>query len=193
MKRRSNKGTGCGTRWSAGEDRIVRSFYPNYPEMQRRLVSRSYCAIRNRARKLGIATARHVWTNRDEAKLRRLYLQGATRAEVDAAFPLLTRCQICSKAGHIRLVRARRTPYPLGIPPLDDVRKQATALGLTWRKLDKIAKTGRYFQQTTRRVDWDHLAKAVEKLGGRIEITWRSDDGLSPRSELQDGRAETSR
>jgi hypothetical protein len=148
--------------------------------MQRRLVSRSYYAIRNRARKLGVAASRHVWTNHDVAKLRTLYLQGATRAEVSAAFPHLTRCQICSKAGHIRLARARRAPYVLGIPPLDEIRKQATALGLTWRKLDKIAKTGRYFQQTTRRVDWDHLAKAVEKLGGRIEITWRSDGAASP-------------
>lgn len=178
MKRRSNKGIGGGTRWSASEDRIVRKFYPDYPEMQRRLVSRSYGAIRNRARKLGVAAPRHVWTNRDVAKLRALYLQGATRAEVSAAFPHLTRCQICSKAGHIRLVRARRTPHMLGIPPLDEIRKQAAQRGWTLRKLDKMARTGRYFQQTTRRVDWDHLARAVEKLGGTIEIAWQSDDAL---------------
>lgn len=188
MKRRPYRGSGGGTRWSASEDRIVRKFYPDYSEMQRRLASRSYYAIRSRARKLGIAAPRHIWTNRDVTKLRTLYLQGATRAEVCAAFPHLTRCQICGKAGHIRLVRARKTPYLLDIPPLDEVRKQATALGLTWRKLDKIAKTGRYFQQTTRRVDWDHLARAVEKLSGRIEITWRSNDGLSPRSEFRDRR-----
>jgi hypothetical protein len=143
--------------------------------MQRRLVSRSYCAIRNRARKLGVAASRHIWTNHDVTKLRTLYLQGATRAEVSAAFPHLTRCQICSKAGHIRLVRTRKTPYVLGIAPLDELRKQAAHRGWSLRKLDKIAKTGRYFQQTTRRVDWDHLAKAVEKLGGRIEIRWLSE------------------
>jgi hypothetical protein len=111
----------------------------------------------------------------DVAKLQTLYLQGATRAEVAAAFPRLTQCQICSKAGHLRLVRARRIPYVLGIPPLDEIRKQAALRGWTLRKLDKMAKTGRYFQQTTRRVDWDQLAKAGEMLGGIIEITWLSE------------------
>jgi hypothetical protein len=76
----------------------------------------------------------------------------------------------------IRLVRARRTPYVLGIPPLDEIRKQATLRGWTLRKLDKMARTGRYFQQTTRRVDWDQLARAVKKLGGTIEIAWQSDE-----------------
>jgi hypothetical protein len=56
----------------------------------------------------------------------------------------------------------------------DIVRKQAVIRGWIWRKLDKLAKTGRYFQQTTRRVDWDHLAKAIEILGGTIEIAWLS-------------------
>lgn len=171
MKGRSCERAGSGTRWSTGEDRIVRRFYPDYPEMQRRLAWRSYYAIRNRARKLGIATVRHIWTNREEAKLRSLYLEGVRRTEVEAAFPFLTRCQICSKATHIRLVRARRILI-LGILALDEIRAQATRRGWTLRKLDTMAKTGRYFQQTTRRVDWGHVHKAVEVLGGVIVITW---------------------
>lgn len=176
MKRHARKKVSSGARWSAGNDRIIKTFYPSYPQMQRRLVSRSYSAIRSRTRTLGIAIPRHVWTNRDEAKLRKLYLQGATRAEVAAAFPSLTQCQICSKAAHIRLVRARRTPHVLGIPPLDEVRERAALRGWTLRKLDKVAKTGRYFQQTTRRIDWNHLAKAVEVLGGTIAFIWLPHD-----------------
>jgi len=164
-----------GKHWSAGEDRIIRTLYPDYPQMQRCLPKRSYSAIRSRARKLGVAAKRHVWTNRNVATLRTLYLQGATRADINAAFPNLTQCQICSKAAHIRLVRARRTPHALGIPPLDEVRKQAALRGWTLRKLDKAAKTGRYFQQTTRRVDWNHLAKAAKVLRGEIKITWFPD------------------
>jgi hypothetical protein len=166
-----------GTQWAARDDRIITKFYPNYPKMQRRLASRSYSAIRNRARTLGVAATRHVWTNHNEGKLRRLYLQGASRAEVNAAFPNLTQCQICSKAAHLRLVRARRAPYVLGIPALDEVRKKAALQGWSLRKLDKLAKTGRYFQQTTRRVDWDCLAKAAAVLGGEIKIEWLRDDG----------------
>lgn len=82
--------------------------------------------------------------------------------------------QVASKARHIRLVREQREPYILGVPAIDIVRKQAVIRGWTWRKLDKFAKTGRYFQQTTRRVDWDHLAKAIKILGGTIEIAWLS-------------------
>jgi hypothetical protein len=60
----------------------------------------------------------------------------------------------------------------LDIPSLDEVRKQAALRGWTLRKLDKVAKTGRYFQQTTRRIDWKRIARAVEVLGGAIDITW---------------------
>lgn len=64
----------------------------------------------------------------------------------------------------------------LGIQAIDMVREQAAIRGWTWRKLDELAKTGRYFQQTTRRVDWGHLAKAIKILGGTIEIVWLSDE-----------------
>lgn len=113
--------------------------------------------------------------NSEVTKLRALYLRGATCAEVAAAFPGFRPHQITSKARHIRLVRGQREPYALGIPPIDTVREQAAIRGWTWRRLDKLAKTGRYFQQTTRRVDWDHLARAIEVLGGTIDIDWLSD------------------
>lgn len=174
MSRRFYRRVSSGKRWSVREDQTLAMLYPDYGEIQRRLKRRSYYAIRGRARTLGIVTRRHVWTHPEVKRLRTLYRRGATRAEANAAFPGLSQSQICSKARHIRLVRARRDPYKLGVVPLDAVRKQATARGLSWRKLDKIAKTGRYFQQTTRRVDWAHLARAIEKLGGTIEIAWRS-------------------
>lgn len=161
-----------GKRWSAKDDKILEALYPHYQKILKRLKNRSYWAIRNRARRLGIATKRHIWTNREIAKLQALYARGATRAEVSRQFPALTCSQICAKAGHIRLVRARNDPYKLGIGPLDDIRKKAAVQGLTWRQLDKIAGTKRYFQQTTRRVDWDYISRAIEKLGGTIEITW---------------------
>jgi hypothetical protein len=176
MMTRVCKRTSSGTRWSTGNDRIIQTLYPDYPEMRRRLRNRSYYAIRNRARYLGVAVSRYIWTNHDKDKLRKLYLCGATRAEVAAAFPYLTQSQICSKAGHIGLLRARRPPHVLGIPPLDDVRRRAAVRGWTLRRLDKAAKTGRYFQQTTRRIDWNHIARAVGVLEGAIDISWLRDN-----------------
>ena len=174
MRRHFRRRASSGARWSADEDQIIARFYPNYAELQRRLRARSYYAIRNRARMLGVARRRHVWTSSEVTKLRALYFRGATSAEIVAAFPGHSSRQIVSKARHIRLVRGPREPYVLGVPPIDTVREQAAIRGWTWRKLDKFAKTGRYFQQTTRRVDWGHLAKAIELLGGKIEIAWLS-------------------
>jgi hypothetical protein len=174
VKRYFRRRVSSGARWSTGEDRIIATFYPDYAKMQRRLRARSYYAIRNRARILGVATRRHVWTGPEIARLQTLYLRGATCAEVAAAFPGFSSRQVASKARHVRLVRGQREPYILGVPPIDTVRKQAVVQGCTWRKLDKLAKTGRYFQQTTRRVDWGHLAKAIEILGGTIKIAWLS-------------------
>lgn len=175
MRRYFRKRASSGKRWLSREDQIIRNLYPNYAEMQRRLRSRSYYAIRNRARALDVVTRRHVWTNSEVTKLRALYLRGATRAEVSATFPRFESHQITSKARHIRLVRGQRKPYALGVAPIDTVREEAAIQGLTFRKLDKLAKTGRYFQQTTRRIDWGHLAKAIKVLGGAIEIDWLSD------------------
>ena len=175
MRRYIRKRASSGKRWSAQEDRIILILYPDYTEMQRHLRSRSYYAIRARARVLGVVIQRHVWTNSEVTKLRALYLRGATCTEVAKAFPGLRPRQITSKARHIRLVRGQREPYALGIPPIDTVREQAAIRGWTWRKLDNLAKTGRYFQQTTRRVDWGHLARAIEVLGGTIDIDWPSD------------------
>jgi len=174
VRRYFRRRASSGARWSTNEDQIIATFYPDYTRMQRGLPARSYYAIRNRARALRVATRRHVWTNSEVARLRTLYLRGATCAEVAAAFPSFSSHQVASKARHIRLVRGQREPYMLGVPAIDIVRKQAVIRGWTWRKLDKLAKTGRYFQQTTRRVDWDHLAKAIEILGGIIEIAWLS-------------------
>ena len=174
MKRDFRKQASSGSRWLPNEDQTVVIFYPNYAEMQRRLRARSYYAIRGRARTLGVAARRHVWTNPEVKTLETLYLRGATCAQVVAVFPKLSLRQITSKARHIRLVSGRRKPYMLGIQPIDMVREQAAIRGWTLRKLDELARTGRYFQQTTRRVDWGHLAKAIKVLGGTIEIAWLS-------------------
>lgn len=64
----------------------------------------------------------------------------------------------------------------LGIPALDEIRKKAAFQGWSLRQLDRVAKTGRYFQQTTRRMDWDRLAKAAAVLGGDITFKWPRDD-----------------
>jgi len=170
-RRRANN----GKKWSKREDAIITAFYPEYQEIAHRLKSRSYFAIRTHARQLGIVAPRHIWTNLEISKMRSLYRRGASGVEIAAAFPHLTKRQIASKARHLKLVRARGKCRHLGIPPIDAVRERAWRLGWTWRELDRRADTGRYFQQTTRQINWGHLAKAIARLGGRIEITWPID------------------
>lgn len=163
-------------KWSAREDRILKDVYPDYRRMQRRLPKRTYSAIRHRVRALGIAKQRHIWTVLEEKRLRKLYAHGAARVEIAAAFPHLRQQQIFSKVSHLGLTRAQGAAYLLDVPEIDSVRQQAAVQGLTLRELDRRAKTGRYFQKSTKRVNWARLAKAVERLGGRIEIRWNPVD-----------------
>lgn len=74
--------------------------------MQRRLRARSYYAIRGRARTLGVAARRHVWTNPEVKTLQALYLRGATCAQVVAAFP-------AQRFNEVAAVMLRRTAGPL--------------------------------------------------------------------------------
>lgn len=189
MNGRAGKRTSSRRKWAGREDAILEKFYPHYEKISRRLKTRSYHAIKSRARKLEISVSRHVWTNQEVSRIIDLYSKGKTPAEISVTFPYLTAGQIAGKAQHLNLRRARRKCYLLGIPPIDAVRERAAELGWTWRKLDRLADTGRYFQQTTRQVNWAHLAKAIAMLGGQIQITWPKDQQPARSHKLHSQRA----
>ena len=166
----------CGAPWSEADDAILRQGYPDYIGLSRRLPHRSLAALKHRVRKLGIAQARHVWTNREVARLRQLYAQNTRDRELVSHFPGLRLVQIKSKADHLGLAVRRRTLRRLGVPPLDDLRQAAAKRGWSLVELDRQARTGRYFQSCTRRLKLKAIARAACVLGQTITIRWHDDE-----------------
>jgi hypothetical protein len=155
----------------------VRLLYPDYGALRRHFADRSLAAIKHRAAKLKVVAARHVWTQLEVARLRRLFAQRRpTDADLKAAFPHISLHKILNKARHVGIVRERIAPIILGVPVLDAVRQRAHDEGLCLAELDRLSGTRRYFQQSTRRVVWRHVAAAVDFLGGALAPRWDEED-----------------
>lgn len=162
--------------WSDEDDMAIRLLYPDYGALQRHFADRTLAAIKHRAAKLRVVSKRHVWTQLEVARLRRLFAQRRpTDDTLKTAFPHITLAKILYKARHVGIVRERIAPIILGVPVLDAVRQRAHDEGLCLAELDRLAGTNRYFQQSTRRVVWRHVAAAVDFLGGALAPRWDED------------------
>nr|WP_313040751.1 hypothetical protein [Brevundimonas diminuta] len=161
--RKSNSGAA----WTARADAIVRETYPDYRLMRRRLPHRSLVALKHRAAVLGVVHRRHTWTN---TEVRRLTATNASNAELELAFPELRLRQIKEKARHLRLPNRKPRLAGFDDPALNAVRRRAIEKGLSLRSLDRSARTGRYFQQSTTRPMLAHLARAAAVLDGELRI-----------------------
>lgn len=165
--------------WTAEEDEALRRLYPDYNALQRRLSSRTLYAIKNRAALLHLRKRRHVWTQIEVTRLKRLYSQRrASDEQLREAFPGMTLDQVRCKARALGFARERPAPKVLGIAVLDAVRQRAHDEGMSLRDLDVVSGTHRYFQASLRRLVWKHVAAGVEALGGRLVPSW--DEDASP-------------
>ncbi|MBK1976155.1 hypothetical protein JIX58_10405 [Brevundimonas diminuta] len=160
----------AGKPWTPRADAIIRDAYPDYRLMRRRLPHRSLAALKNRAAVLGVVHRRHTWTNMEVRKLAALFAADASNAELEHAFPGLRLRQIKEKARHLRLPHRKPRLVSLNDPALDAVRQRAIDKGLSLRRLDRKARTGRYFQQSTTRPVLAHLARAAVILEGELRI-----------------------
>lgn len=161
--------------WTAKEDATFIKLYPDYRALRRALRRRTYYALRNRARHLGVVKRRHVWTANEVRRLRNLYFL-ATTAELLAAFRGMSWHQIAGKARHIGLRGRKPKLKSTGILILDTIRTRASARGWSMVDLDSIAGTRRYFQKAgwhTSRATHGAWLKAIEVLEGDISIQWQ--------------------
>jgi hypothetical protein len=163
--------------WSQEDDMVVRLLYPDYGALQRHFADRTLAAIKHRAAKLRVVSKRHVWTQLEVARLRRLFSQRRpTDTDLEAAFPHIPLRKILNKARHVGMVRERIAPKILGVPVLDAVRQRAHDEGLTMVELDELASTRHYFQHSSRSIVWRHVAAAVNFLGGALMPWWDQED-----------------
>lgn len=161
--------------WTEREDDFVRSLYPDYKALRRKLRRRTYHALRARARTLDVVTRRHVWLASEVSRLRRLYPR-ASREELLAAFPDVTWEKIKAKAQHAGIRRARRKLTTTGYPLIDLIRDRAFDLKLSMVDLDAMAGTKQYFQKAgwySGNLNRKALLRAVEALGGEVSIRWQ--------------------
>lgn len=150
----------------------MRETYPDYGLMRQRLPRRSLAALKNRAATLGVVRPRHVWTQTEVRKLSRLIAASASNAELMRAFPHLRLEQITSKIRYLRLPRRKPRLARFEDAAIREVRWRAVQKGLSLRELDRLARTKRYFQTSTRRLVLKHVARAAAVLGGEICIEW---------------------
>ncbi len=160
--------------WTKEEDDIVRTLYPDYKALRRKLRRRTRYALKARAARLGVIRKNHVWQGAEISRVRRLYPR-ATQEELMAALPNLTMEQIRAKASDIGVRRARRKPAATGYPLIDAIRERAFKLNLSMVDLDAIARTKRFYQSGGWRggnFNRKFVLRAVEALGGEVSVQW---------------------
>jgi hypothetical protein len=161
-----------GRRWRKVEDAVVRKTYPDYGLMRLRLPCRSLAALKRRATILGVVKCRHVWMQTEVRRLSRLVEANTSNADLAPAFPHLRLAQITAKIRHLGLPRRRPQLVDFAEAAIGKVRQRAVEKGLSLRDLDRLARTKRYFQQSTRRLNLEYVARAAVVLGGEIRIEW---------------------
>lgn len=162
--------------WEEREDDTCRLFYPDYYAIHRVLRWRTLGAIKWRCKKLGLVKQSfHRWTARDISILRRLYPAGS-REEICEAIPGVEWSTIRVAARYYGL-RRNKKPYKItAVKALDEVRLRCYDLRWTMRDLDEECRTKLYFQTRGYRSEYPNfkaINRAVECLGGVLEVTWR--------------------
>lgn len=160
--------------WTEAEDAICRHLYPDYTAMLKVMRHRSYNALKHHCRDLKIVDERHVWTNQEVLRLRKIY---ATSSKMDLieAFPGISMHSIRAKASFLRLRKKLQPLAPTGNRLLDEVRTRRREIKYSMTDLDDMAGTGTYFQKAKwcrKPPDIATIKKAVEAIGGRFTIDW---------------------
>jgi hypothetical protein len=159
--------------WTAHEDERLRTLYPRYDLLRVALPHCSLSALKHRVRRLGIVRRRHIWTNLEIRRLHEAFENNVPDRELEGLFPGLLLSQIKAKAGHIRASHRRSQQVIFGVQALDSIRQRAREQGLSNVELDRRARTGKFFQKSSRRLMLKSIMRAVALLGGEVSITWR--------------------
>lgn len=174
MQGRIGPGPATSIAWTAAEDAVLSSHYPDYDAIIRRLPHRTFRAIKAHACVRGITKNKVFWTAKQVKQLEATYAH-RTKAELLAAFPGADWDRITAKANRMGLRRGK-LPAGTGFRLIDAVRLRAFHIGMTMAHLDQVAGTGDYFRKAKWcRQSQENLAvavKAIRALGGRLSVRW---------------------
>ena len=158
------------------EDNLIRTSYPDYVWLQKKLRHRSYSALRSRAGALRLRPKQHRWTQSERALLVKLFGH-VSRQELRAAFPGLSYSALARQRA-ATVSPQPRTLSSTGDPYLDAIRVRCRALKVSMKDLDRWARTGSYFYKaawlSVGKANRAKLCKAIEALGGTLTVVWPS-------------------
>lgn len=155
--------------WTEEEDAILTRLYPDYIRALGCLQGRTYYALRNRARGLGLTRERHRWTVAELKTLARLWKAGAYGPEIRRAFPDIPYATVRTRARQMGLGRRYRR-QGVGDPLYDAIAAAVDRQRLTFRQLDALAGTGQAFYRA--HATTAQMVAAAEALGLIVEIEW---------------------
>jgi hypothetical protein len=134
-------------------------------------------AIRARAGHLGLRKKQHRWLASEVSKLRKLWVQGTTRAEICAALPQFSWQQIRFQARDSKIPRPKHGLKPTGHPILDQIRERAKSLNLSMRDVDQMVQSTGYFERerwrNTSLPQSPSILRAIRALDGDVSVIWR--------------------
>lgn len=156
--------------WSTREVDFLVGAYPDYDLAVRQLPGRTRRAIRQKARRLGLARREPVWDEAGEKKLKPRY---PTTEPVRAIATELEKSskQVWSKANRLRLRRPRRRPKDVADPILHSIRQRAFDLNISLTELGEATSSGAYFLSPGRRRRHLAIIRALRVLGGTIVLS----------------------
>lgn len=160
--------------WTRQEDAILRKLAPDYDAIFRCLPHRTRRAAQARCYWLNLKKGQERWLASEISLLRKIY-PTAKREELLSRFPNYKVQRLHDKASQLKLKRPRLW-RKVGHPLIDKIRERAVALNMTMHDVDAVAGTKGHFggqhSRLVRRANQDHIARAVEALGGRLVIEW---------------------
>lgn len=160
--------------WSPEERAIITRLWPDKAEIQRALPHRSLQRITETAATCGVRKRIHFWTADQDSRLRRMVNDQVPRRRVAEALGL-SLMQVQNRLKYAGISYERRAYRSVLDDLTEAIRRRAEALGLTLVELDRLCKSGKAFQHTSRRrpIGISNALKAIRLLGGRIDVEWQ--------------------
>lgn len=161
-------------RWTPAEDAHLVASYPDYAALGLLLPQRSRGAMEARLSDLGVIHRKPPpWTPSEVRTLAEMRSGGASFKLLREALPRRSRGALAARV-HKHAVRLRRRYVLTGDVLIDAIRRRVTQQGLTLKELDRLVGSGTGFVSGRTNLALKHLAKAIEILGGELEIEWEA-------------------
>ncbi len=159
--------------WTLKEHEVVVSFWPDLEEIRRRLPHRSEQAIKSFAGKCNLRRHIHVWSEGEDAALRKRVREGISRKQIAREMGM-TLNQVANRMAYITLRYESRAPKPSGHRLMDAILQRAFDLNMSRRELDDACGSGGAFSRWSpaRQISTKHLVAAVRYMEGTLTAEW---------------------